>query len=567
MGSVNKSDSLRISALVFKAGPSPTSATPLDAHLGPVVVLVGPNNSGKSLTLREIENWCFGADELRKVVSKVVVDFPKDSTTGKRLMEHFKVKPLPTDNLRPGDFKISQFRFRDGQTVTNATNETIIGNFIRSNNEHELRNYFTAWYTIRLDGRTRFNLVNDQPSNDLLAPPTNHLIALFLNDEARKRVRDLTYEAFKLYFVIDPTGMQQFRIRMSEVPPQDADDEQSLGKKAREFLGAAKQIDQFSDGVQAFVGLISAILSLDHKIILIDEPEAFLFPPLARRLGSNLAEIAKERKGTLIAATHSAEFLIGCLEKVDVSVVRLTYQNSSATARNLPAKHLREMMKDPMLRSTRVLDALFHQAVIVTEADTDRAFYSEINRRLQEAHRGIEDPLFLNAQNKQTEYKLVSPLRQIGVPVAAVIDLDLLEDSGTIWSNLLSSALVPEEVISQLDFDRSIVQKAFPSTLGQMRAIKKDGLRSLEGENLKKAEALLVRLAEYGLFLVPCGQVENWLKGIGAKGHGPDWLIEMFTRLGTDEASETYIQPSPGDVWDFMGSIAAWTSDPGRKGT
>ncbi len=84
-------------------------------------------------------------------------------------MEHFKINPGPNDVMRPGDFKIAQFRFRDGQTVSNATNETVIESIIKNNVERELRNYFTAWFTIRLDGRTRFELVNDQSSSDLLS--------------------------------------------------------------------------------------------------------------------------------------------------------------------------------------------------------------------------------------------------------------------------------------------------------------------------------------------------------------------------------------------------------------
>ena len=562
------SGSLRITELEFKAGLSSGSIPLLDVVLGPVLVLVGPNNSGKSLALREIENWCFGGNESRLVISKIKVDFPSDSSVGTKLMEHFKISPNSNDALRPGDFKIAQYRFRNGDAISNVTNKDIINQFISRGSDQELRNYFTAWYTIRLDGRTRFSLVDDRQTSDLQGPPNNHLAALFLNDDARKRVRELTYDAFKLYFVVDPTAMQQFRIRMSEKGPADSDEEQGLGKRSREFHASAKHIHQFSDGVQAFVGLVSAILSLDHKIILVDEPEAFLFPPLARRLGSSLAEITKKRNATLIVATHSAEFLIGCLERIDVSVVRLTYQDGVATARNLGASQLEEMMRDPLLRSAKVLDALFHRAVVVTEGDTDRAFYDEINRRLQGTARGIEDPLFLNAQNKQTEHKIVGPLRRIGVPAAAIVDLDLLEDSGTIWKNLLSSALMPDKLISDLEKQRGEVIEAFPRTASQeTRPIKKEGLDALEGENLERADMLLNQLAEYGLFLVPCGQVENWLKSLRVPGHGPDWLVEMFYRLGKEETTNTYVRPSTGDVWTFIDRVSAWTNDVDRKGT
>src|SRR6266487_3730232 len=89
----SSSGSLRITELVFKAGASPRSHVSLDGRLGPVLVLVGPNNSGKSLALREIENWCFGIDEARKVIEKVIIDFPKDVTTGKKTDGTFQDQP------------------------------------------------------------------------------------------------------------------------------------------------------------------------------------------------------------------------------------------------------------------------------------------------------------------------------------------------------------------------------------------------------------------------------------------------------------------------------------------
>ena len=61
------------------------------------------------------------------------------------------------------------------------------------------------------------------------------------------------------------------------------------------------------------------------------------------------------------------------------------------------------MMRDPLLRSTRGLGALFHEGAVVCEADADRVFYAEVKERLL-AHRagGADGVVFLNAQNNQT---------------------------------------------------------------------------------------------------------------------------------------------------------------------
>ena len=97
-------------------------------------------------------------------------------------------------------------------------------------------------------------------------------------------MRQLTFEAFGTYFTIDPTGIQTLRVRLSSRLPTTPAEEQALDATARAFHAAAPLITDLSDGVQAFVGLLSAILGLPPSILLIDEPEAFLHPPLARRM-------------------------------------------------------------------------------------------------------------------------------------------------------------------------------------------------------------------------------------------------------------------------------------------
>jgi hypothetical protein len=48
--------------------------------------------------------------------------------------------------------------------------------------------------------------------------------------------------------------------------------------------------------------------------------------------------------------------------------------------------------------------------------------------------------------------------------------------------------------------------------------------------------------------------------------HSPDWLIEIFEKLGEDPSAENYVSPATGDVWEFM-EIKNWFTNPARKGT
>ena len=329
----------------------------------------------------------------------------------------------------------------------------------KQRHKHWFASQFLKFFMIRLDGRTRFDLTNDRQTGDLIGLPQNTLVHLFQDDELRKEVRDIVHDAFGVYFVIDPLSGGNLRIRLSSTA---AHDEQSLNKEAREFHKKATYIKEGSDGVQAFVGLLTAVRSGDYRTILIDEPEAFLHPPLARKLGHQLASIVSKKGGSLMASTHSPDFLIGCLQaSPNVRVVRLEYSNGKSKGQIVDSKALSKFFKTPLMRSANVISALFHDGVVVTESDNDRAFYSEIYYRLAEREKGYPSLLFVNAQNKQTIRDIMGPLRAFGVPAAAIVDIDILKDGGATWTGWLEAAHLPEKLRGGLGQVRGDLHKLF----------------------------------------------------------------------------------------------------------
>lgn len=563
------SGSLKIKRIVFKAGSNPVMA-PLELNPNNIILLVGPNNSGKSLALREIENWCIGSDFPTKVVGTIELDFPATYSEAYALLQPFTIPTPAGQSHSPQYLWAHMLKYSSGHSATQQINiNSLTHSLANLNYDEYTRRNISAFYTIRLDGRTRFSLAEAKPSGNLQDIAQNHLWKLFQDDSARQQVRKLSEEAFGLYFVIDPTGMTQFKIRMSERAPADSTEEQALDARARTFHNAAPEISDLSDGVQAFIGLTSALLSLPHKIILIDEPEAFLHPPLSRRLGANIARLSNTRNASLVVSTHSADFVMGCLEtNAGTQVVRLTYENGVATARALLEPDLQIMTRNPLLRSTGILRALFHRAVIVAEADSDRAFYDEINNRLLQNSRGVKDCLFLNAQNKQTIQKIVEPLRRVGIPAVAIVDLDLIKDTRDL-TKLMVACKIP--VLNQTSLKSE--QNWLKTKLGRLSLqstdkFKKGGLSNLSEVDLPRAKLFLESLAKYGIFLVPNGEVESWLMAIGLPPamHGSEWLIEMFTRIGQTETDTNYLHPGPNDVWEFIDQISIWIQDPARLG-
>lgn len=555
---------MRLSLLKFKAGPTPVDP-PLEVPTQGTVILVGPNNSGKSLGLREIESWCMGENIETKVVDSINLDLPADINEAQDLLKVFKSSPPKGQAVAPGQVWVSQHTLKGNDSFTQQvelqTFDKRIGQALSGGDNQYLRAVLLKLYTVRLDGRTRFELSDPKPSGDLQSAPTNHLWSLFKDDEAREQVRKLGVEAFDLHFVIDPTGMQQFRIRMSERSPKTKTEEQALDEVARTFHSNAELVSDLSDGVQAFTGLASAVHSLPHRILLIDEPEAFLHPPLARRLGNHLSEVASAGNANLLVSTHSAEFVMGCVEsEAPTTIVRLTYDKGVASARSLAPNDVNAIMKDPLLRSTKAIQALFHRAAVVAEADTDRAFYDEVNQRLQRVDRGVDDCLFVNAQNWQTIARVIDPLRKLGVPAAAILDLDTVAASEA-WTPFYRAAGLDESSKKAMETARATAR----TSLKKSKTYKKDGLDGLGAADRAKVESFIGMAAKYGLFVVEVGELESWLKSLGVTVSKSRWLPAIFDAMGMDGEND-YLSPESDDVWSFVDSISSWTSDPNRLG-
>ena len=537
---------------------------PETIHTNPVTVFVGPNNSGKSKILAEIHQYCING---QRNISNVIVEqvgfetFSRESA--EELIKHVTLRPIPNEPLQPDHIIVGKREHRN-----HVPKEQLVGSFL---NPDAQANYFCSWYlaynTLILDGRSRISLINDQHAGDLQQAPQTSFQALFRDDKRRAEVRRIVHDAFNAYLVIDPTALGTLRLRLSPKAPASELQERGIHEESVQFHSAALPIQETSDGVKAFVGMITEIIAGDPAILLIDEPEAFLHPVLSFRLGKEIAASSSGSKKRLFVSTHSPDFVMGCIQSgAPINIVRLTYRDNVATARLLASKELLALMRNPLLRSTGVLSGLFYEFVIVTEADADRAFYQEVHERLLrfKPEWGIPNCLFLNAQNKQTIRTVLKPLRSLGIPAVGIVDVDVLKEGGTAWTAFLEGGFVPELERNSLAGLRSSVKTKLDATGKNMK--REGGLEILDSDDKEAAKNLCERLCEYGLFMVKKGELESWLPDLRASGHGPSWLIDAFQKMGEDPEEESYLRPGINDVWSFLAEIKNWLSNPARKG-
>ena len=552
-----------ISSVVLKFGRI-TDADAEVINTTPVTVFVGPNNSGKSQVLREIHRYCSSGqpDAGDVIIQRIQFQaFTPERATDR--VERVTLPRRPGEALNPDHVIIGKRGSRN-----QVPRDRLLAALQDPNGQAR---HFCPWYlsfnTMMLDGKSRIDLVNQQQAGDLQHEPQSSFQVLFRDNHRRGEVRRIINDAFKLFFAIDPTHLGHLRLRLASRAPHSELEERGIHDEAVQFHAAALPIEQASDGVKAFVGMITEIIAGDPHVLLIDEPEAFLHPALSFNLGKEIALASLGSEKRLFVSTHSPTFVMGCIQSgAPINIVRLTYRRGVATARLLPGAEILRLMRNPLLRSTGVLSGLFYEFVVVTESDTDRAFYQEVNERLLRyaPDRGIPNCLFLNAQNKQTVRTIIRPLRELGIPAAGIVDIDVLKEGGRTWTDFLASGFVPDLEREALATLRARIKERFDATSRDMK--REGGIELLGDEHREAANNLFDRLQQYGLFVVRRGELEAWLEELGATGHGPSWLVDVFQRMGEDPESPNFVRPTEGDVWEFVGSLKTWLEAPARRG-
>lgn len=552
-----------IRTLSLKFGRAP-GLPPETIRTTPVTVFVGPNNSGKSKILTEIYRYCSTGDMNANdvIVEKIEFENISPESVDDRV-QHVTLNPRANETLHPDHIIVGKGPYRH-----RVSRQMLVDILLNTNNEaSNFCRLYLVYNTLILDGKGRIDLIREQNAGDLQQSPQTSFQTLFIDNKKRLEVRRIVHDAFGEYLVIDPTHIGNLRLRLSQKAPASESQERGIHEDSVQFHSAALPIEEAGDGVKAFTGMITEIIAGDPTILLIDEPEAFLHPSLSFSLGKEIALASVGSEKRLFVSTHNPNFVMGCIQSgAPINIVRLTYRDNVATARLLASRELLALMRNPLLRSTRVLDGLFYEFVVVTEADADRAFYQEVNERLLRfmPDCGIPNCLFLNAQNKQTVRTVLKPLRNLGIPAVGIVDIDILKEGGAVWTAFLEGGFVPELERNSLAVSRSSIKTKLEATGKDMK--RDGGLDLLDIGDREAAENLCERLCEYGLFIVKKGELESWLPELEASGHGPSWLIDVFQKMGEDPEETCYLRPGIDDVWSFIAEIKRWLSNPERKG-
>ncbi|WP_420595317.1 ATP-dependent nuclease [Deinococcus sp.] len=527
-----------------------------------MTIFVGPNNSGKSLILREIEMYI---QRSSSHAYKILDDIKLAEIPDNEIEELLRNRRYAIDGRREyseNNFPIVKLDYSTS-TVRMQTNydSANLKSFMFGGG-----NYFTLayLYTTILDGKTRLTILDTKESHDLQVPPRNINMLLLKDKNRRKQLRGIILKAFGIYLSVDMTGLKDIKVRFSQNEPSE-EFETSVSSGAISFQSDAILYEDSGDGLKAFTGIVGSILLSQDRILLLDEPEAFLHPPLARTIGEEIVGIVSDRNASLVVATHSSDFLIGVLQSyIPVRIIRLTFTRGVAKAKIIDNDEVRNLTKNPVMRSANVLSGLFHDGVVITEDDSDRVLYQEVNYRLiKHDSSGSSGTLFLNANGKSSLHKMAGPLRRSGVPAAICADFDYLFQASE-FSQAMDVASIPTAISESMKRQKEEIFRNISND--EKKQIKSLGLRYFSGDSLASVTELLQRLDTYGIFIVPNGELESWLTEMKVEGQKVNRVMQILEKMGSDQEDRDYAFPKPGDIWDYIRKVTEWIKDPARKG-
>jgi len=532
--------------------------------LNKISILVGANNVGKSQTLRDIQQRMqIGLASKSVLLEEIKFKKPdkyedlftglilKDSphSLGNKVLYGITVNLTQLDSFefRPEHFQ-QQFEQQDNI-------DFVLGNLSKFRVSH-------------LDASSRLQLVRTTASfNPDTENPQNIIQNLFTHAENEVLLKHAFNEAFSMDIMLDYSGLKDFCLRVAKEFPAIPEDPRKAYLITKDF----NKLDNQGDGFRSFVGIILSILFSKNRIVLLDEPEAFLHPAQARFLGKWIADNSDLLDGQLLIATHNANFLNGILSSdKNVDIYRLNRNDDDTKFNLIPSNATNKLAQSPMLSSQRILESIFHRGVVVCEADADRTVYQTVSTLVH----NNQEILFVHSHNKQTLKDVAALLLDAKIPVVVVSDIDLLNDENdfkklieTLTGHQVDIDLLAKrskvaeivnessdaeildllknnlkEILEQLEKNEHSLDGAKGAVnrirreITKWKSPKTNGIDGFPDEIQNDVREIISELKTMNIFIVPVGELEGWMD-LGTKRKNK-WIIKALEEIFNDNSSE-----------------------------
>lgn len=539
-----------ISQLTFNNGQT------IDIRKNDIVIFVGPNNAGKSQSLKDI--YALSKEPTPSIVISDV-----------QIKKKYGSVRAVLDGISPAQVSGSHsiYKLLNEQIGYSEPMEDV---FKATKNLGFLHSAFV----INLDTAARLNICQPPNSISRHEAKTHPIHFAAFNGEYRRWLSANFKKAFNYDLIPYTTNGATIPLCMGDPVTfsERYEDEQARQEAYSDILSTYKQVQNQGDGIKSFVGILLFLMLDYYHTYLIDEPESFLHPPQARIMGQIIGEALSDEQQAFIS-THSEDIIKGLIETCPgrIKIIRITRDNDTNKFSVLNHDQFFAIWNDPLLRYSNIMSSLFHKTVVLCESDSDCRFYSIVESHLKHKAGRYSETLFVHCGGKHRMAKIITALRALDVNIKLISDIDVLNDKevfkGIIeafrmdWSTierdyitLVSNLHSPKEQIERVSAKRCIdsvfnssqgkylsnneisLIKEQVKTISKWKALKDAGSNALPRGDANIAFARINQLCKNnGIFIVTVGELECFVKAVG--GHGPEWVntvLESYPDLDAD---------------------------------
>ena len=530
-----------ISQLTFNNGQE------LEIAESDIVVFVGPNNAGKSQSLKDIYTLS------KSKTSSVVISNLKISKYTQAISTILSQVSVGTkyDSYTSYDYlghNLTLYAHTDGDYP-----------------QQEFHGIFRDLFVANLDTSARLKICT--PPNSIRRDQSKKHPIHYAAFESK--YRKWLSDSFKKAFNIEITPNTLFG---SEIPlcigkpvqlEETYEDEQARQEAYAAILETYKQAHDQGDGIKSFTGILLYLMLDYYCTYLIDEPESFLHPPQARIMGQIIGQTLSNQQQAFIS-THSEDIIKGLLEVCPdrIKIVRITREDDINYFSILNNSEFNQVWNDPLLKYSNIMASLFHKTVVLCESDSDCKLYSIIESHIKQKDSKYSETLFIHCGGKHRMSKIATALRSLNVNVKLIPDIDILNDQevfkGIIeafgidfrtiqgdYNNIVFNLRSPKERINRNSAKAAINQvldssintelstreirdiREAISTISKWDSLKSGGVATLPAGNATISYRTIDQLLKsVGIYIVPVGELECFIKAVG--GHGPEWVNKVL---------------------------------------
>ena len=293
-----------------------------------------------------------------------------------------------------------------------------------------------------------------------------------------------------------------------------------------------------SHGTRAAAGILMMLADKYRKILFIDEPESHIYPAARKYMGSLIADESVNRQFFIV--THDVELLERLANsRKDFTVIKVS-SNREIMIVDYNTSQRRSASSE--LKNTKAIRAGFNDATIFVEGVTDKYLYEAVLRRKKLISESIEYGLIDCDGNDRIADSVKFSL-QIGTRIAIITDFDTIlkvKKNGGVLERMLDAVGAADNIKTDVHKVRANIKGVSSNT---------KGLSAVSLSEVQKTMIidLLNKLKGVGIFVVPCGELYDWF-GFPEKGISVEELRNRYFNNSNKYAPLT----------DFLSEVSAY---------